>query len=50
MRRYTPRHGVPAPRWFVAVLLGGAAALTAMTAALPSISAAPASPTWSTAR
>lgn len=50
MRRYTPRRGVAAPRWFVAVLLGGAAALTAMTAALPSVTAAPASQTWSIAR
>jgi len=36
MRRYTPRGGVTAPRWFVAALLGGAAALTAATAVLPS--------------
>jgi hypothetical protein len=50
MRRYTPRRGVAAPRWFVAVLLGGAAALTAMTAALPSVTAAPASQPWSIAR
>ncbi|WP_297509659.1 hypothetical protein [uncultured Caulobacter sp.] len=42
MRSPTPRRGVAAPRWFVALLLGGAAALTAMTAALPSPSAAPA--------
>lgn len=35
MRRYTPRNGVTAPRWFVAALLGGAAALTAATAVLP---------------
>ena len=35
MRRYTPRGGVTAPRWFVAALLGGTAALTAATAALP---------------
>lgn len=35
MRRYTPRRGVTAPRWFVAALLGGTAALTAATAALP---------------
>ncbi|MET3664651.1 hypothetical protein [Caulobacter sp. 1776] len=46
MRRYTPRRGVAAPRWFVAVLLGGAAALTAMTAALPPMSPAPAASTW----
>lgn len=36
MRRYTPRGGVTAPRWFVAALLGGTAALTAATAVLPS--------------
>lgn len=35
MRRYTPRRGVTAPRWFVAALLGGTAALTAATAVLP---------------
>ena len=35
MRRYTPRRGVMAPRWFVATLLGGTAALTAATALLP---------------
>jgi hypothetical protein len=35
MRRHTPRGGVTAPRWFVAALLGGTAALTAATAALP---------------
>jgi len=35
MRRYTPRRGVTAPRWFVAALLGGTAVLTAATAALP---------------
>jgi hypothetical protein len=35
MRRYTPRGGVTAPRWFVAALLGGTAALTAATAVLP---------------
>ena len=35
MRRYTPRRGVTAPRWFVAALLGGTAALTAATAMLP---------------
>ena len=40
MRRYTPRRGVTAPRWFVVALLGGAAALTAATAALPSASPA----------
>ncbi|WP_255408364.1 hypothetical protein [Caulobacter sp. FWC2] len=40
-----------APRWFVAALLGGTAALTAMTAALPTVSAAPASSSpWSIAR
>ena len=51
MRRYTPRRGVTAPRWFVAALLGGTAALTAATAVLPkptlTTSAAPA---WSIAR
>lgn len=36
MRRYTPRGGVTAPRWFIAALLGGTAALTAATAVLPS--------------
>ncbi|USQ97659.1 hypothetical protein [Caulobacter sp. RL271] len=41
MRRYTPRRGVTAPRWFVAALLGGTAALTAATATLPSASPAP---------
>ena len=51
MRRYTPPRGVTAPRWFVVALLGGTAALTAMTAALPTLSAAPASPSsWSSAR
>lgn len=35
MRRYTPRRGVTAPRWFVAALLGGTAVLTAATAVLP---------------
>ena len=35
MRRHTPRRGVTAPRWFVAALLGGTAALTAATALLP---------------
>ena len=35
MRRHTPRRGVTAPRWFVAALLGGTAALTAATAVLP---------------
>jgi hypothetical protein len=48
MRRYTPRRGVAAPRWFVAVLLGGAAVLTAMTAALPTASSALSS--WSISR
>jgi hypothetical protein len=42
MRRYTPPRGVTAPRWFVAALLGGTAALTAATAVLPSVSPAPA--------
>jgi hypothetical protein len=55
MRRYTPRRGVTAPRWFVAALLGGTAALTAATAVLPkpalTTSPAPAaSPAWSIAR
>ena len=54
MRRYTPRRGVTAPRWFVAALLGGTAALTAASAALPlfaSMSAPPsADQTWSLAR
>jgi len=53
MRRYTPRRGVTAPRWFVAALLGGTAVLTAATAALPSASPAPAAQTlqtWSLAR
>lgn len=35
MRRHTPKRGVTAPRWFVAALLGGTAALTAATAVLP---------------
>ncbi|HJV43793.1 hypothetical protein [Caulobacter sp.] len=48
MRRYTPQRGVTAPRWFVAVLLGGTAALTAATAALPQ--SAPATQTWSITR
>ena len=43
--------GVAAPRWFVAALLGGTAVLTAMTAALPTVTAAPASPSsWSASR
>lgn len=42
MRRYTPRRGVTAPRWFVAVLLGGTAALTAATAVLPQSASTPA--------
>ena len=46
MRRYTPRRGVTAPRWFVAALLGGTAALTAATAVLPSMSAAPNTTAW----
>ncbi len=55
MRRYTPRRGVTAPRWFVAALLGGTAALTAATAVLPkpalTTSLAPAAtPAWSIAQ
>lgn len=54
MRRYTPRGGVTAPRWFVAALLGGTAALTAATAVLPQNPANPAhtsaANTWSIAR
>lgn len=48
MRRYTPPRGVTAPRWFVAALLGGTAALTAATAVLPTIttSPAPAATAW----
>jgi hypothetical protein len=48
MRRYTPPRGVTAPRWFVAALLGGTAALTAATAALPTTmtSPAPAATAW----
>jgi hypothetical protein len=49
MRRYTPRRGVAAPRWFVAVLLGGTAVLTAATAMLPSPSPAPTPSSWRTA-
>ena len=49
MRRYTPRGGVTAPRWFVAALLGGTAALTAATAVL-SPPHPPVQPTWSPAR
>ncbi|WP_454715022.1 hypothetical protein [Caulobacter segnis] len=49
MRRYTPRRGVTAPRWFVAALLGGTAALTAATAALPNPTPAPATTAWSIA-
>jgi hypothetical protein len=49
MRRYAPRGGVTAPRWFVAVLLGGTAALTAATTALPTPHP-PVQPTWSPAR
>jgi hypothetical protein len=47
---YTPRRGVAAPRWFVAALLGGAAALTAMTAALPTAATSPAPASWRIAR
>lgn len=54
MRRYTPRGGVTAPRWFVAALLGGTAALTAATAVLPQNAINPArtsaANTWSIAR
>lgn len=52
MRRYTPRRGgVTAPRWFVAALLGGTAALTAATAVLPKPApTTSAAPTWSQAR
>ncbi|MBO9542943.1 hypothetical protein [Caulobacter sp.] len=46
MRRYTPRRGVTAPRWFVVALLGGTAALTAATAALPIATPAPAATAW----
>ena len=51
MRRYTPPRGVTAPRWFVAALLGGTAALTAATAMLPTTSpnasmGAPATTAW----
>jgi len=46
MRRYTPPRGVTAPRWFVAALLGGTAALTAATAMLPTTSPAPAATAW----
>ncbi len=50
MRRYTPRGGVTAPRWFVAALLGATAALTAATAVLPQTTpASPATSAWRTA-
>ena len=46
MTRYTPRRAVAAPRWFVAALMAGAAAITAVSAILPS----PAHTEWRTAR
>lgn len=46
MKAYTPRRGVTAPRWFVAALLGGTAALTAATALLPPPPVAQTAQTW----
>ena len=36
MTRYTPRRAVAAPCWFVAALMDGAAAITAVSALPPS--------------
>lgn len=47
MTRYTPRRVAAAPRWFVAALMAGAAAITAVSAALPT---PPAPSAWSIAR
>lgn len=49
MRRNAPRGGATAPRWFVAALLGGAAALTAASAMLP-LPHTPVQTAWSPAR
>lgn len=47
MTRYSPRRTAAAPRWFVAALMAGAAAITAVSAILPP----PAAPTdWRTSR
>lgn len=50
MRRYTPRRGVTAPRWFVAALVGASAALTAATAVLPNAPPTQATATWRAVR
>ena len=49
MRRYTPRRGVTAPRWFVAALVGATAALTAATAVLPDTAPTQRVTAWRTA-